>query len=118
MGKLFRDLKVGDPVYWVYYRNIYLVNVLVEKYKILDIKHRKDGDLECKLTHDWYLVVKPYDAVKDKTDSFFVTDEGGIEWAVNKLKKKKMEEYQKQITAITEKMCEVMKSPYQLYDKT
>lgn len=119
MVKLFRDLKVGDNVYWVYYRNGYLVNVLVEKYRILGVTHKKDGDLEFKLTHDWYLVARPYDSNKIRTDgSFFVTSEDGIEWAVNQIKKKKMEEYQKQIASITEEMCEVMKSPYQLYDKT
>ena len=121
MVKLFRDLNIGDPVYWVYYRPHYLVNVLVEKYKILGITLKKDGDLELKLTHDFILKVRTNDTdcVKCRDDgSFFVIDERTIEWAVNEIKTKKMGEYQKQITSITEEMCEVMKAPYQLYDKT
>ena len=122
MVKLFRDLKVGDPVYWVYYRRNYLKNVLVEKYKILDIKHKKDNcELELHLTHDLILKTRRNDTdrIKCRDDgSFLVIDEITIEWAVNEIKTKRMGEYQKQIAAITEEMCEIMKAPYQLFDKT
>ena len=122
MVKLFRDLKVGDSVYWVYYRPHYMVNVLVEKYKILNIRHKKDSDdLELRLTHDFILKVRTNDTdcVKCRDDgSFFVIDERTIEWAVNEIKTKTMGKYQKQIASITEEMCEIMKAPYQLYDKT
>ena len=122
MIKLFRDLKVGDPVYWVYYRRNYLKDVIVEKYKILDIKHKKDNcELELHLTHDFFLKTRrnDTDSIKRRDDgSFFVIDERAIEWAVNEIKTKRMEEYQKQIVAITEEMCEIMKAPYQLFDKT
>lgn len=117
--KRFNELNTGDYVYWVYERcNNYLVNVLVEKYKILRIKHKNNGELELELTHDFYLVVNPYDIVSNRENSFFVIDEKGIEWAVDKIKREKMKEYQKRITAITEEMCNIMKAPYKMYDKT
>ncbi len=115
--KRFSELNAGDYVYWVYERcNNYLVNVLVEKYKILRIKHKNNGELELELTHDFYLVVKPYDIVSSRENSFFVIDEKGIEWAVDKIKREKMKEYQKRITAITEEMCNIMKAPYIMED--
>ena len=56
--------------------------------------------------------------VSRRENSFFVIDEKGIEWAVDKIKMEKMKEYQKRIIAITEKMCNIMKAPYKMYDKT
>jgi len=117
--KRFSELNTGDYVYWVYKRRNFLANVLVEKYKILEIKHKNNGELELELTHDFYLVVNPYDMVSCREeDSFFVIDEKGIEWAVDKIKREKMKEYQKRITTITEEMCNIMKTPYIMYDKT
>ena len=117
--KLFSELNAGDYVYWVYKRRNFLANVLVEKYKILEIKHKNNGELEFKLTHDFYLVANPHDMVSSREeDSFFAIDEEGIEWAVDKIKRKKMKEYQNRITTITEEMCNIMKAPYIMYDKT
>ena len=116
--KRFNELNAGDYVYWVYERCNYLANVLVEKYKILEIKHKNNRELELKLTHDFYLVVNQYDIVSCRENSFFVIDEEGIEWAVDKIKREKMKEYQKRITAITEEICNIMKAPYKMYDKT
>ncbi len=117
--KWFSELNAGDYVYWVYERcNNYLVNVLVEKYRILEIKRKNNGELELELTHDFYIIVNPYDMVSRHENSFFVIDEEGIEWAVDKIKREKMNEYQKRITAITEEMCNIMKAPYKMYDKT
>ncbi len=116
--KWFSELNVGDYVYWVFKRNNYLVNVLVEKYRILEIKHKNNGELELKVTHDFYITVNPCDTVICREDSFFVIDEEGIEWAVDKIKREKMKEYNKRITAITEEMCNIMKAPYKMYDKT
>jgi hypothetical protein len=116
--KLFSELNVGDYVYWVYKRRNYLVNVLVEKYKILEIKHKNNGELELKVTHDFHIVANPHDTVICREDSFFVIDEEGIEWAVDKIKREIMKEYQNRITTITEEMCNIMKAPYIMYDKT
>jgi hypothetical protein len=116
--KWFSELNAGDYVYWVYKRRNYLVNVLVEKYRILEIKHKNNGELELKLTHDFYITVNPNDMISSREDSFFAIDEEGIEWAVDKIKMEAMNEYQKRITAITEEMCNIMKAPYKMYDKT
>lgn len=116
--KLFNELNAGDYVYCVYKRRNYLVNVLVEKYRILEIKHKNNGELELKLTHDFCIVVNPHDMVSSREDSFFAIDKEGIEWAVDKIKREKMNEYQKYITVITEEMCNIMKAPYKMYDKT
>lgn len=116
MTKLFRDLKVGDPIYWVFSKSID-DGIKVEEYSVLTIE-KEVFDIVVEVQGDCKIILDELEASHRRGDeSYIVLDVKGVEWAVKKIKEFKAKKYQKDIESITDKMKNMLLEPYLLVKK-
>ena len=109
MTKLFRDVKVGDKIYWVY--KDHWNKIHIEEYKIWDISNPdSNGRVILKTTVSMLFCVNLNDCVDNRKDSgsFVVLDQDGVKWAINKIKRQIVKEYTERIDNLREKITEAL----------
>ena len=117
MTKLFRDLIVGDKLYWVLPPTHNFGFVKVEEYTVLSVKNvGKDcivvevqGNFSIKLPNTSCVHKRP------NCESYYTLDEDGVIHCVNKIKRHIVEGYQEEIKRITDKMQDVLLREHKVF---